>query len=86
MTAAAVRKTGEARAATAATYTAWIAGGRCWTTAGLAWAGACTPAGSALGELVTEPFVKIAPKTETPIEPPTCLNSVEPEVATPSSR
>ena len=44
--------------------------------AGLACAGACAPAGRRLASSRPNSFVKIAPKAATPIEPPTCLNSV----------
>ena len=76
MTTAAVRKTGCSATATAATYTAWTAGGSWWIAAGLAFAGACTPGGSAGRARAPSRLVKIAPKTETPIEPPICRNSV----------
>ena len=47
-------------------------------------AAAGRPGGSALATFVASRLAKIAPKIETPIEPPTWRKSVEPEVATPS--
>ena len=51
---------------------------------GLTASGSCVPGGSASARLLASWLAKIAPKTETPIEPPTCRKSVDPEVATPS--
>ncbi len=43
------------------------------------------PGGSAAASSAASRLAKIAPKTATPTEPPTWRNSVDPEVATPSS-
>jgi hypothetical protein len=56
------------------------------TIAGLAVVGIFAPGGSREASSPASRFEKIAPKAATPIEPPTWRNSVEPEVATPSSR
>jgi hypothetical protein len=55
-------------------------------TEGLTSVGTCTPCGTRWASSWLRRFVKIAPKTETPIEPPIWRASDEPDVATPSSR
>jgi hypothetical protein len=56
-----------------------------WAIAfGLPASGGVVPAGNSEARLVASLLAKIAPKIETPIDPPTWRNSDETEVATPS--
>ena len=82
----AATKTGCSDAAKASTNGAWSADGSWRITAGLATVGTCAPAGRRAASSSTSLLAKIAPNAETPIEPPTCRKSVEPEVATPRKR
>jgi hypothetical protein len=59
-----------------------------WSSAtlfGLAADGSRVPVGILSARFAASRLAKIAPKSETPIEPPTCRKSVEPDVATPRS-
>jgi hypothetical protein len=82
---AAVRKTGERAAVSACTYGSRIVGGSARMIAGVVVVGRCA-FGSHCASSVCNRLVKIAPKSDTPIEPPIWRNIVEPDVATPSIR
>src|SRR5439155_25064024 len=83
---AAARKTGRSDAVNAATYGSWIAAGNRSIAAGLALDGMGAPGGRRSARLVCSRFAKIAPKIESPTDPPIERNSVDPEVATPRYR
>src|SRR5204862_1050102 len=80
---AAARNSGCIDSVTASMYACRTAEGRCLTSSGLAVVGGLTPGGSLPARCLASWFAKIAPKIETPTDPPICRNIVDDDVATP---